>query len=228
MFAGHLAAGLVLKNVERRISLGWLFFATLFHDFFLGILVFLGVEHIHIPANFEQVHYMTFTFPYSHGLTASIVWSFVAFGIIYAASSRWTSKERIRAGAAMGLAVFSHFVFDWLVHIPELPVFGETSFKIGLGLWNNLPLALAFEAALVGAGFVIYLIKIKPKTKLARFGMGGLLLFTTTITVLGMWLVETPSPSTGAALTWILQPFLICGLAFWLDKDGTLIASPQN
>jgi len=56
MFAGHLAAGLVLKNMERRLNLAWLFFAGLFHDFLFGILVLLGLEQVHIPSNFAQTH----------------------------------------------------------------------------------------------------------------------------------------------------------------------------
>src|SRR5262245_28014615 len=125
MFAGHLAAGLVLKKVERRLNLGWLFFATLFHDFLLGILVLLGLEQVHIPSNFAQTHYLTFTFPYSHGLAASIFWSLLGFGITYALLPRWSSSERKRAGLAISLVVFSHFILDWMVHIPEIPLLGN-------------------------------------------------------------------------------------------------------
>lgn len=220
MFAGHLAAGLVLKKMERRINLGWLFFTALAHDSLLGIFTLLGLEQIHIPANYAQTHYLTFTFPYSHGLAASVVWSLLAFGITYAVLPRWTSKERAQAGAAMGLAVFSHFVLDWLVHIPEMPALGNGSPMLGLGLWNNLPLALALEAALVVAGFIFYLVAIKPQTNLARYGVGGLLLLTATMTVMGMWFAETPPPATGAALSWIFQPILVCGLAYWFDKKS--------
>ncbi len=220
MFAGHLAAGLVLKKMERRLNLGWLFFAALFHDFLLGILVLSGLEQVHIPANFAQTHYLTFTFPYSHGLAASIVWSALGFGIAYAAPPHWTSKERAQAGMAVGLAVFSHFVLDWLVHIPEMPLLGNDSFKIGLGLWDNLPLAVALETALVATGFIFYLNVIKPKTNLARYGLGTLLLFIATITAMGMLFTETPPPAAGAAMSWILQPFLICGLAYWFDKKA--------
>ena len=220
MFAGHLAAGLVLKKMERRLNLGWLFFATLFHDFLLGILVLLGWEQIHIPSNFAQTHYLTFTFPYSHGLAASIVWSMLAFGITYALLPRWSANERQQAGLAISLAVFSHFVLDWLVHIPELPLLGNNSLKLGLGLWNNLPLALTLETALVVIGFVFYLRMVKPKTNLARYGLAALLLLITVLTVTGMLFAETPPPATGAAMSWIFQPFLICGLAFWFDKNA--------
>ena len=220
MFVGHLAPGLVLKKMERRLNLAWLFFAGLFHDFLFGILVLLGVEQVHIPTNFAQTHYMTFTFPYSHGLAASLVWSALGFGITYVVLARWIAKERRQAGLAIALTVFSHFVLDWLTHIPELPLLGENSTKIGLGLWNNLPLALTVEAALVVIGFIFYLATTKPKTNLAKYGLGALLLFITTMTIVGMSLSTTPPPVTGAAMSWIFQPILICGLAYWFDKNA--------
>jgi hypothetical protein len=218
MFAGHLAAGLVLKKMERRINLGWLFFAALFHDFLLGILILLGLEQIHIPANFAQTHYLTFTFPYSHGLAASVIWSVLAYGITYAVLPRWTSKERRQAGLVIALTMFSHFVLDWFVHIPEMPLLGENSPKIGLSLWNNLSLALALETALVIFGFVFYLITVKPKTILARYGIAALIILITTLTITGQLFGDTPPPANGAAMSWIVQPFLICGLADWFDR----------
>ena len=219
MFAGHLAAGLVLKKMERRINLGWLFFATLVYDSLLGIFALLGLEQIHTEG-YAQTHYLTFTFPYSHGLAISVVWSLLAFGLTYTFLPHWTSKERIQAGTVMGLAVFSHLVLDWLVHIPEMPVLGNGSLLLGLGLWNNLPLALALEVALVAVGFVFYIVAVKPQTNLARYGLGGLLLFTATMTVMGMWFAETPPSATGAAMSWIFQTILICGLAYWFDKKA--------
>ena len=220
MFAGHLAAGLVLKKMERRLNLAWLFFAALFHDFLLGIFTLLGVERIVIPANYAQARYMTFDFHYSHTLTTSVVWSLLGFGVTYAVLSKWTSKERVQAGIAIALSVFSHFVLDWIVHVPDLPLFGAASIKIGLGLWSNLGLALVFEAALVVFGFVYYLVAIKPKSNLSRYGLSGLLLFTTAMTVMGMWFATTPPPTIGAAMSWILEPFLICGLAYWFDQSS--------
>lgn len=218
MFAGHLAAGLVLKKMERRINLGWLFFAALFHDFLLGILVLLGLEQIHIPANFAQTHYLTFTFPYSHGLAASIIWSLLGFTITYAVLPHWSNKERKQAGLAIALAVFSHFVLDWFVHIPEMPLLGDNSPKLGLSLWNKLPLALGLEVGLVLIGFIYYLSMVKPKTNLAKYGVAALMVLITTLTVTGQLFAETPPPANGAAMSWIFQPFLICGLAYWFDR----------
>jgi hypothetical protein len=59
-----------------------------------------------------------------------------------------------------------------------------------------------------------------PKTNLSRYGLGGLLFFIAAMTVTGMWFAETPPPAAGAAMTWILQPFLIGGQAYWFDKKA--------
>lgn len=217
MFAGHLAAGLALKKVNRRISLGWLFFAAMFHDFLLGILVLLGIEQVHVPVDFEELHYLTFTFPYSHGFAASIFWSLIGFGITYAVLSRWSHQERISSAAAIGIAVFSHFGLDWLVHVPEIPLFGESSAKLGFGLWNNPPLALTIEVGLVILGFFLYLRAVMPKARWTVYALGTLMLFVSVMTVMGMVAATTPPPANAAAMSWIGMPLILSPLAYWFD-----------
>ena len=46
MLAGHFAAGLVLKQADKKINLAYFLFAASFLDFLLGILVLLGLEKI--------------------------------------------------------------------------------------------------------------------------------------------------------------------------------------
>jgi membrane-bound metal-dependent hydrolase YbcI (DUF457 family) len=142
----------------------------------------------------------------------------LGFGITYAVLPRWNSNERKHAGLVIALTVFSHFVLDWLVHIPEMPLLGENSTKVGLGLWNNLPLALGLEVGLVLLGFIYYLGMVRPKTNLAKYGVAALMVMITVLTVTGQLLAETPPPANGAAMSWIFQPFLICGLAYWFDR----------
>ncbi len=81
MGVGHLAAALMLKRADSRINLGLLFFAVLLSDFLLGIFFFAGLETASVPSDFEHVHSLNFTFPYSHGLAASLVWSVVVFAL---------------------------------------------------------------------------------------------------------------------------------------------------
>jgi hypothetical protein len=216
MFAGHLAAGLALKKAEPRVNLGVLFFAALFSDLLLGLFVLLGIEQVHTPANFADIHYLTFTFPYSHGLLASLLWSLLVFLIAYQLG-RTNGRPQGRVGLVIALAVFSHFVLDWIVHVPELPLLGETSPKLGLGLWNQLGIALALETLLVIGGLALYFQAVKPRRRVTRYGLVLLMLLVTVATVAGQAFSTTPPPATGAALSWIIQPIILGGVAYWLD-----------
>lgn len=73
MFVGHLGVALGLKRAEPRLNLGLLCFATLLLDFLLGLFVLLGIEQVHVPATYAALHYLTFTFPFSHGLLAHLL-----------------------------------------------------------------------------------------------------------------------------------------------------------
>ncbi|HHO55261.1 MAG TPA: hypothetical protein ENK21_02655 [Trueperaceae bacterium] len=216
MFAGHLAAGLALKKADKRINLGYLFFAALFLDFLLGIFVLLGLEQIIVPENFSELHYLRFVFPYSHGFLATIIWSLCAF--IMAQFIFRKRNNRTRAGLIMAVAVFSHFFLDWLVHIPELPILGIGSSQIGLGLWNNLGLSLALEAFLVLIGLGIYQFSNPSPNAKTRYGVSILVLFVLLMTVLGQALSNKAPPTLGASISWIGQTLFIAGIAYWLDR----------
>ncbi len=58
--------------------------------------------------------------------------------------------------------VVSHFILDGLVHVAGLPILGESSPKLGLGLWRNMPVELALETLLTLGCVVLYLRFIGP------------------------------------------------------------------
>ena len=217
MFAGHLGVGLALKKADKRINLGWLFFASLLPDFILGILVLTGIEKIIIPPNYDHLHYVRFDFPFSHGLTAIIVWSLLVFGL---AKLMWPkdSKGNTKPAMILAAAVFLHFLADLVVHIAEIPVLGRDSYKIGLGLWNHLTFGLLLEVGLAVAGIIIYLKCTKGSGFLANYGILLSMILLTTFTVVGMTMAPAPPNTTGPALTFIIQPIIISALAFWLDR----------
>jgi hypothetical protein len=99
---------------------------------------------------------------WSHSLAVSLLVS-VAF------ASLWLSRGRAIAVAA-GVAVFSHFVLDWLVipgptakavgaEVVQLTLWPGSSARLGLGLWRTMPVGSWFvELAIVvalGAYFVV-------------------------------------------------------------------------
>jgi hypothetical protein len=84
----------------------------------------------------------------------SVLWSFAFGGLTYL-----ISKDR-RVGAVIGSVVFSHWLLDFIVHAPDLPLAFHHSPLLGLGLWTSGPGLIAsvfLEFALFIGGLMIYL-----------------------------------------------------------------------
>jgi hypothetical protein len=59
----------------------------------------------------------------------------------------------------IGFVVFSHWILDFIVHPPDLPLFLSGSPKLGLGLWTSgfgLILSGVLEVVLLAGGIVVY------------------------------------------------------------------------
>ena len=79
MFAGHYGVALALKGADKRVSLGTLFVAVMLADILFVVLVLLGVEKIEIVPGITAASPLNLLYyPFSHSLTASIVWAAVA------------------------------------------------------------------------------------------------------------------------------------------------------
>jgi len=217
MFVGHYAVSLVIKKVEPKLNLGWTFFAVMLLDALLGLFVLLGIEKATIPANYQDLHYLTFEFPFSHGLVAVLIWSGLTFVLFKWLWRRKTNATKI--SVLMAVAVLSHFLLDAIVHISEIPLLAQDSLKIGLGLWNNLWAALGLEVLITLAGLCIY---IKAKTKLrlrAKIGIPILIGFLILFTVGGQAFSPAPPNVAGPAASWIGMTIVIALIGYWLDKD---------
>lgn len=214
MFAGHVGAALAIGSADRRLNAGGLAFAALFLDFIFWVFVLLGWESVTIPADFVNTHQPQFTFPYSHGLLASLIWSFLAG----AATLLWYAGKQGRnlsGGALVALAVFSHWWLDALVHVPELPLVADGSPKVGLGLWQNMPVALAIEALIVIVGLAFFL--IGSRLSLARrLWLGSLALAILVFTVVGMTVAPPPPSTVVMAASSLVTILLVCPLVGWL------------
>ena len=211
MFIGHLGVGLALKKAEPRLSLGWLFLAVMLPDVVLWLFVLAGVETVRIPADYATRRYLTFVFPYSHGLVAVIGWAVLAY-----LAGKMT--RGVHAGGVLALGVFSHFVLDWLVHPPELPLAGERTLMVGLGLWDHLPLALLLEMALLAGGAWLYFRATRGGVFGARYGMGVFLGVLAGLAIGGQAFGPPPPSVTQLAGSSLGILVLTCALAAWLDR----------
>lgn len=211
MFIGHLGVGLALKKAAPRLSLGWLFLAVMLPDVVLWVFVLAGVESVRIPADYAARHYLTFVFPYSHGLVAVTGWA----GLAYLAGN---ISQGVRVGGVLALGVFSHFVLDWLVHPPELPLAGEHTPQVGLGLWDHLPLALLLEMVLLAGGAWLYFRATRGEGFGARYGMGIFLGLLAALAIGGQ-VFGPPPPSVAQLAGSSLGLFaLTFALTAWLDR----------
>ncbi len=216
MFAGHIGAALALGRAERRVNPGVFVLAALLLDLVLWIFVLPGWESVAIPANFAGTHQPVFVFPYSHGLLAAIAWSLLA-GIATVTLYRHLKAERLRAALFMGLAVFSHWLLDALVHAPEMPIAGESSRKLGLGLWNSMPAALFVEALITLAGLWLFV----ATANLSRGKQATLVVVTCValaFTVIGMTVAPAPPSAAAMAVSSLVTIVLVSALIGWLGK----------
>jgi len=152
MFVGHYGVSFAAKKAEPSIPLWVLFIAVQLLDVLWAPFILLGIEKVRIvpgitASNPLDLYYM----PYTHSLVAAVGWS-VAAAAVYSFVTRGVPK---RAAAVVAIAVFSHWVLDFLVHRPDLPLYDNTA-KVGLGLWNLPAIALGLEAALLFGGMWLY------------------------------------------------------------------------
>ena len=215
MLAGHIGAGLALASAERRVNVGIFVVAGMFLDLVLWVFILLGWESAAIPQDFTRTHQPDFRFPYSHGLVAAVLW---AMGFA-AALAAWASLPSLKRRLALLLvaAVFSHWLLDALVHRPELPLFGDGSPRLGLGLWNHMPLALVAESLVVLAGLWLFLAG-SGWSRARCATLAALVLATLVFTVLGM-LFAPPPPSVAAmAGSSLAMLVLVCALCAWIGR----------
>lgn len=217
MFIGHLGVGLALKSAEPRVNVGTYIFASLLLDILLGIFVLSGIESITIPENYSQIHYLHFSFPYSHGLIAAIFWSLVlGGGSCMALKTNGTFVPK--ASVLLGLAVLFHWVCDWIEHPAQLPLLGNGSSMMGLGLWNHLAAALSLEVMLVIMGVLLYLRAAGNIGTKARAGMVLLMAVLSAVAIVGQSMVTQAPEQSAIAASMLLQALVVCGLATWIDR----------
>lgn len=163
--AGHLAVGLAAKRFAPKAPLWLLLSASVLPDI-LGIgFRMLGIEyydHFAFDANLGDYVYILLKKDWSHGLLMTFVWSALAAAVVYLIWRDW------RTSGVTGLAVLSHWVFDFIVHPPELPLLFAGSPKVGLGLWsmhNGFWISIILEIALFAIGMLLYLDSRKARRK---------------------------------------------------------------
>jgi len=217
MFVGHYGVSLAAKATKNSIPLWILFVAVQLLDVCWSFLVLLGIEKVRIvpgitATNPLDLYYM----PYTHGLMGALLWS-IAAGLAY---KMFRKADGWSAASFVGAAVFSHWVLDWLVHRPDLPLYAN-SFKVGLGLWNYPALAFGLEVVFLFGGMYLYL---RTTKSIARGGGLGMVIFGLVMLVVQAVVFFGPPPTSdkSAAVTALLVYFAFAAIAYWLEGKRAL------
>ena len=171
MFMGHYAPAVWDTQRGKGIVLVpvWMaFLAVQFMDIVFAVLAMTGVEGETRMIGGEPY----FTIPYSHSLLTSLGWAALG-GLIF-------KLIRPKSGAkgfwvVFGL-VFSHWVFDLIVHRPDLPIWPGSTIELGLSVWNWPYLAFALEMGLLLAAF-LYWVRITTGPRSSLIGLSILFVF---------------------------------------------------
>jgi len=211
MVIGHFGFGLGAKKIAPKLSLGLIFMAVQFADLLWPTLLLLNVEKVGIQPGNTKFPLDFIYYPFTHSLLMSLCWA-LCFGLIY-----WLLKKDSRTAVVLGICVFSHWVLDLIVHIPDLPLYPGDSPKVGLGLWNWPLLTALIEGSLFVIGTAFYLRTTKAKNASGKWGFW---LMTVLLVVGHVAGLMSPPPTSVAAIGWSTQVlWLFVLLGFWVDRN---------
>jgi membrane-bound metal-dependent hydrolase YbcI (DUF457 family) len=215
MFIGHYGLALATKRAAPRVSLGTLIAAAQLADLIWPVLLLLGLERVRIVPNQNPLLTLSFdSYPWTHSLLMAVVWAVIAGGG-YAAI-----RGDRKGGVVVGLLVVSHWVLDWITHIPDLPLYPGGP-RVGLGLWQSMYGTMIVEAAMFVVGIAVYSRVTRSSDRTGRWALWG---FVALLAVLFVANVYAPPPTSVTGLAWgALAGWLIPLFGWWLDRHRATV-----
>jgi hypothetical protein len=134
-------------------------------------------------------------------------------------------RRHAREAGIVALAVLSHWILDWIVHRPDLPLWPGGP-VVGLGLWNSWLASIIAELLVFGGGLFIYAKCTRAKDGVGKYAFWALTAFL----VLG-WissLMAGPPPSVRALAWGGLTMWLMVPWGWWTDKHRIVSPMPSS
>ena len=211
MFIGHFAVGFAAKRAAPRTSLTMLLMAAVFLDVLWPLFLWLGLEQVRIdPGNTAFTPLDFVSYPYSHSLVMALVWA-ALLAALYRARTHYAT------GAWwVGIAVFSHWMLDWVSHRADMPLFPWGGPKVGLGLWNSVIATAVTEVAMFVVGLALYLSATRAKNwqgYVSLWGVVAVLAYLYAGTVQGQ---VPPSVEVLKTMSTVLLAFFLWFA--WIDR----------
>jgi membrane-bound metal-dependent hydrolase YbcI (DUF457 family) len=219
MFLGHFGLAFAAKKVAPRVSLGTTIFAAEFLDALWPVLVLTGIETVEIAPGITRVTPLDFVhYPWSHSLLMALLW-----GVLFAATY-WLLKRDRQGALWLGALVVSHWVLDWVVHRPDLPLYPGDANRHGLGVWNSLPASVVIELAMLAAGIAIYLRATRARDRIGTYALWALAAFL--VVAYGAAVFGPAPPSAQAVAASALAAYLMMAWGWWVDRHRDAKGTP--
>jgi hypothetical protein len=210
MFIGHFGLGFAGKKAAPSVSLGTLFLSVQLADGLWPLFLVLGLEHMRIVPGITKLSPFDFyDYPISHSLVALLGWG------IAAGAACFFVRRNARGAAVIAAGVVSHWVLDFVVHRPDMPVLPRGPY-LGLGLWNSVPATVLLEVGLYAGGLALYVTATR-----ARDRAGAWSLWTLVVLLAAIWissLFAPPPPSVTAVAVSGLAMWLMIPWGYWIDR----------
>jgi membrane-bound metal-dependent hydrolase YbcI (DUF457 family) len=218
MFIGHFAVALAAKKAAPKTSLATLIAASQLVDLLWPLFLLLGWEHVRIdPGNTVVTPLDFYDYPITHSLAGALGWS-VLFGVLYYYRTRIS-----RSAVVVALVVFSHWLLDLLTHRPDLPLLGNDSMMMGLGLWNSLYGTIIVEFSLFAAGAYLYMTTTRSTNRTGTVALWSLLIFLVVMHVGNLFGPPPPGTEMIAYAGHAMWLFVLWG--WWIERNRTTLLS---
>jgi hypothetical protein len=214
MFVGHYGVSFGAASTRVLLPLWVWFIAVQWLDVVFMTLTLVGVEKVRITEGFTESNALDLYYmPYSHGLVGALAMSLI-FAVIVAVM--FQSARRPLGFALVALASFSHWLLDLVMHTPDLPIYGDDSTKVGLGLWDQPAIALPLELGFLALGAWLYTRSVTSTGRGKRliWGLFGLLVIVQLISQFG----PPPTSPEAFAVTALVAYVVLAALAGWVER----------
>lgn len=216
MFLGHFALAFAARRLAPRTSLGTLVFAAQFADLLWPVLLLAGIEQAQVLPDATVATPLLFAhYPWSHSLLA------LAFAGAVVGGIHVLRRHRLREALVLGLLVPGHWLLDWLVHAPDLPLTpAVASSRHGLGAWHSMGATLALELGLFTAGAALYVRGTRPLDRTGTLALAALLAFLGVVFAASLF--GAPPPGIRVVAWAGLSQWLLVAWAAWVDRHRNL------
>lgn len=160
MLIGHFAAGFATKAAAPKASLGTCLAAALLMDLIWPFFATTGLEHFP-PGQLQVVGFELLRYPWSHDLVATLAWAggFAAF--------HYERYGDARVASCLAIAVFSHWLLDWMSHGAVMDIAPGVTPHLGMGLWYSPLATVVVEGGMFAVGLAWFIGSTRPASPAA-------------------------------------------------------------